>query len=371
MRDELAALTEMSNRYGGNADYVLAGGGNTSVKIGPILYVKGSGTSLATIQAEDFVSMDREKLGRMLEKQYPETDAEREAAALTDLMAARLPENGEKRPSVETLLHNLFPFQYVLHVHPALINGLTCSQGAETRARELLGDDFVWIPIYRPGYALASLCANKLAKYKAIKGKDAQVVLLQNHGIFIAADTVEDIDGIMAGIMQRLVENTPSKPRTQASAYDPIVVRDLSYSIADLSGENTAIEFLVNPDILDFLSSRETFQALENPFTPDHIVYCKAEFIYIETPEVLPRAWKDFVEQNGYSPRVICVRDVGAFFAGPNVRTARTARDLFEDAVKIAVYAENFGGFLHMTDELVDFIRNWEMEAYRSRVAGG
>lgn len=71
----LEELVEMSNRYGSDPAYVLAGGGNTSEKIDTILYVKGSGTSLADITEVDFVSMDRPKLSSMLEKPYPQEDA--------------------------------------------------------------------------------------------------------------------------------------------------------------------------------------------------------------------------------------------------------------------------------------------------------
>jgi rhamnose utilization protein RhaD (predicted bifunctional aldolase and dehydrogenase) len=63
--EELKLLEAMSNRYGADPRYVLAGGGNTSYKNDTTLYVKGSGTSLATIKAEDFVRLDRAKLSAM------------------------------------------------------------------------------------------------------------------------------------------------------------------------------------------------------------------------------------------------------------------------------------------------------------------
>ena len=55
-------LVEFSRRYGSNPELVLAGGGNTSMKEGGILYIKGSGCSLSTIRSVDFVAMDMEKL---------------------------------------------------------------------------------------------------------------------------------------------------------------------------------------------------------------------------------------------------------------------------------------------------------------------
>ena len=58
--DRIMALT--NGAIDANPNYVLAGGGNTSYKNDETLFVKGSGTSLATIKAEDFVRLERAKL---------------------------------------------------------------------------------------------------------------------------------------------------------------------------------------------------------------------------------------------------------------------------------------------------------------------
>ena len=79
---DLETLVRFSNRYGSSTDYVIAGGGNTSCKDAAYLYVKGSGTALATITADGFVAMDREKLACMWDRTYPQADDAREAAAL-------------------------------------------------------------------------------------------------------------------------------------------------------------------------------------------------------------------------------------------------------------------------------------------------
>ena len=120
---DLSTLVKMSNTYGSNPAYVLAGGGNTSVKDETTLYVKGSGTQLATIKAEEFVEMSRARLNEIMKTEYPGNDTEREAAYLADVMAAVTDADKTKRPSVEALLHNLFAYTYVLHVHPTLVNG--------------------------------------------------------------------------------------------------------------------------------------------------------------------------------------------------------------------------------------------------------
>ena len=80
----LNTLCSFSHRYGACADYVLAGGGNTSCKDENYLYIKGSGTALATIEPAGFVRMERAKLADMLTKAYPANEDEREAAVLAD-----------------------------------------------------------------------------------------------------------------------------------------------------------------------------------------------------------------------------------------------------------------------------------------------
>ena len=68
---DLSTLVKMSSTYGSNPAYVLAGGGNTSVKDETTLYVKGSGTQLATIKAEEFVEMSRARLNEIMKTEYP------------------------------------------------------------------------------------------------------------------------------------------------------------------------------------------------------------------------------------------------------------------------------------------------------------
>ncbi len=176
---------------------------NTSVKDETTLYVKGSGTQLATIKAEEFV-MSRARLNEIMKTEYPGNDTEREAAYLADVMAAVTDADKTKRPSVEALLHNLFAYTYVLHVHPTLVNGLTCGKGAKALSEQLLGKEVLWIDICKPGYTLARICYEKMNAYKEEFGKDVQVLLLQNHGIFVAANTVEEIGVLFDGVITNL-----------------------------------------------------------------------------------------------------------------------------------------------------------------------
>ncbi len=358
---QLAALAAMSNKYGADPAFVLAGGGNTSFKSGENLWIKGSGTSLATIQAQDFVVMDRSKLSRMWTADYPENEAAREAAVLQDMMDARIP--GEtRRPSVETLLHDLFPYSFILHVHPALVNGLTCSREAEAGMNRLL-PDAVWVDACKPGYILALECKRLLDAYKAKTGKDAQVLLLQNHGIFFAANSTEELDVLAHTVMSTLAAAVKRTPELDAVPADAVRVAEIANTLSALyGGGSAAVAFMANSEILRYDPATKSL-------SPDHIVYAKAKQLALGEGADLKAAFAAFEAENGYQPKIVFAEGLGMFACGDTAKNANTALVVMLDAIKVVAYTESFGGVLPMPDFLIDFIVNWEVESYRSKVS--
>ena len=326
---ELSTLVKMSNTYGSNPAYVLAGGGNTSVKDDTTLYVKGSGTQLATIKAEEFVKMDRARLNEIMKTEYP--------------------------------LHNLFAYTYVLRVHPTLINGLTCGKGAKALCEELLGKDVLWIDICKPGYTLARICFEKMNAYKEETGKDVQVLLLQNHGIFVAADTVEEIGVLFDGVIGKL-EKQVKRTADVSDAVTP-EKEQAAQKLSSLLGH--AMEVVPAAD--HFVKDKTAAAPLLKPFTPDHIVYCGPYPLFVENIDEAKNALDAFMTEHDKEPRLILVQGVGAFIMEDDKGKAAKAQLLVKDAIKLAVYAESFGGPLQMTDEITYFITHWEAEAYRSK----
>ena len=360
---QLAALAAMSNKYGADAAYVLAGGGNTSFKCREYLWIKGSGTSLATIRPHDFVVMDRNALSVMWTKDYPQEEKAREAAVLADMMAARVP--GEsRRPSVETLLHDLFPQQYVLHVHPALVNGLTCSVEGKT-AMEALFADAVWVDACKPGYILALECKKVMDARKQATGKDVQLLFLENHGIFFAADTVEELDVLAKHVMDTLASRIVNAPDLTEVAADAEKVSQIAELLSKLYGQDAIVSFLANKQILAYDPATESL-------SPDHIVYAKAKQLAL--PEDADAAqiealFAAFTAENGYKPKIVFAKNLGMFACGNNEKEANTALAVMLDAIKVVAYADAFGGVSPMPAFLIDFIVNWEVEQYRSNVS--
>ncbi len=370
----LKSIVEISNRYGGKSDYVLAGGGNTSYKTKTELYIKGSGTSLATITEAGFVRMSRARLGRIWEKEYSSDTDVREAEVLADMMAAKLPGEEGKRPSVETLLHDLFRQTYVLHVHPTLVNALTCSVGGEKLAEGLL-PGCVWVDECEPGYILAKACREKLEAYRRERGVEPKVVLLQNHGIFFAAESKSELSSTVAGVMKALGEHVGARADFKAmddgAREDEAVKAAPAIRMAYDGGGNAVVRYSLNRTVLEFAQSREAFEVLKKPLTPDHIVYCKAEPLFLESPDTdaIASAFAEYESRRGFRPKIVFVKDVGMFAVGKNLKDAVTAEAVWNDAMAITVMSESFGGVRHMADRLADFIVNWEVESYRAKVA--
>jgi rhamnose utilization protein RhaD (predicted bifunctional aldolase and dehydrogenase) len=379
----LAELTAVSRLYGANRDYVIAGGGNTSWKDkdGDALYVKGSGTSLADITAEGFVKMRRPLLAAIWEKYYPEDSAEREAAVLLDMMNARFPGEEKKRPSVETLLHDLLPFRFVVHTHPALVNGVTCSVEGEATVRRLFGGlaaPPVWIPLIDPGYVLAAAVKKELDTYRAHYGTPPQVIFLQNHGIFAASDTVAGVDEIYRSIMETIGKAVHRQPDSGGGAGgEPSEIASaLSAAFCAHFPDGVKTAFAASNELLRLTENRAAFHPVSSAFTPDHIVYAGSDPLFIErsgggqpwTAAVEP-ALKAHVARTGRPPKTVAVEGYGVFGVGASVKAAQLAVDLFEDAARVAAYTESFGGPRFMTREKIDFINNWEVERYRSNVS--
>lgn len=357
---QLAALAAMSNKYGADPAYVLAGGGNTSFKSDKNLWVKGSGTSLATIKAEDFVVLEREKLEAMWSVTYPEEEKAREAAVLSDMMAARV-EGENRRPSVETLLHNLFPHQFILHVHPALVNGVTCGKEGKA-AMQRLFPGAVWVDACKPGYILALECKTMMDAYKAEHGKDVDLLFLENHGIFFAGNSVEEVDTLATKVMDGLNAAVKRHPDLTEVECDAEKVSAAKAKLVALYGEGARVEFLSNKEILSYDPTTKSL-------SPDHIVYAKAKQLSVCEKCDLEAAFASFEAENGYKPKIVFYKGLGMFSCGMSENEAKTAGIVMLDAIKVVAYAESFGGVSPMPEFLIDFIINWEVESYRSKVS--
>ncbi|MBQ4329224.1 MAG: SDR family NAD(P)-dependent oxidoreductase [Lentisphaeria bacterium] len=359
----LQIITQLSNRYGADPAYVLAGGGNTSYKDDKYLYVKPSGVSLAAIKENDFVKMDREIVRSCFA--LPEfADKDEREAKVKSLMAYAIVGDG-RRPSVEAPMHEILPFTFVVHTHPALVNGMTCGNDGKAVAEKLF-PEALWVDYCDPGFILAKVVFDRCEEYKKSFGKAPQVIFLQNHGIFVGADSAEEITAIYDSIMAKL------------SAF----CADKGVDTADIVPGDADIDTVmaVAPALRGYLRGNDcgkpltvtscgAFAIPRGPLTPDHLVYAKAFGLVADTPD--KAAVDAFVAERSYAPRMVEVPGKSVFCSGKNRAAAATVQALALNGALIEKIAAAFGGVHYLTDAQREFIENWEVESYRAKVASG
>ena len=373
----LENLIKISQFYGKNPEMVIAGGGNTSYKNDENIWVKASGHALATITEDGFAKLDRKKLGLIAVNSYSADSFERERQIKDDLMEATITK--DRRPSVETSMHDVIEYAYVVHLHPTKVNGLMCGNEVEKYLAELFGDQVVYIPYIDPGYVLFKEVEKQLAKFKAEKGKAAQIIFLQNHGIFVAADSIDEIETIyndvfakLNGALKEELSEETLPIRDDVAAFVPAIRMMVSEEeIKTLKLRNNAV-------IAQFAKDAAAYEKVAKPFTPDLIVYCKSKYVFIENTEnvddLLAEAKEKisaFISANGFAPKVILLKGIGLLAVGDHAAQCDTILDVYEDAMKISAYSESFGGQHFMTPEQIAFIDTWEVENYRRKIAAG
>ena len=369
-------LIEISRYYGSDNRFVIAGGGNTSYKNEEKIWVKASGSSLATITEDGFAVLDRSKLNRMSDKIYSSNASEREEQVKNDLADATLTKG--KRPSVETSMHNIIQYAYVVHLHPTLVNGLMCAQDGFTKLTELFGDKQVYVPYTDPGYVLFKKVEESIWEYRKINKEEPQVIWLQNHGIFVAADSINEIKVIYTRIIEKLERAVTIQLSLGDRPFCSCTELILPGLRMMLSKEGLKTLKVRKNNLIKFFYDSEIEQKnIARPFTPDAIVYCKSNYLFLnqEDPEAVlieaETAIADFKQKQGYLPKVILIKSIGLVAVGDNTRQCDIILDVFEDAMKIAFLSKSFGDAHPMTQDQIDFIDNWEVENYRRSVAAG
>ena len=366
----LQELISVSRRFGSDPAWLLAGGGNTSFKDGSTLWIKASGKALGNIGADGFCAIDRSKLAAMWSRDYPADSDARESAVLSDMMEARLPgETG--RPSVETLMHDIFPHAFVVHTHPGLVNGLSCGRDGEARFRGLFPDDAVWVPYVDPGLVLARTVKTEVDDFRRRTGKYPSIMFMQNHGLLVAADSAKGVEALSAHVLAVLESLLTRRPDRSIVAVTLAAFAEAASRIGALAPAGSFVVHRADADIMGYAATVDAFKPLSSAFSPDHIVYAGHEFLYAAGAGAIDAAWKEYRARNGADPRVAFVSGVGAFAIAASGGVAGTAMEFLVDACAVAVYSQSFGGALHMTRERIEFIRSWEVERYRAKTSLG
>lgn len=204
--DEPGRLLYRSNLLGADKRVTNYGGGNTSAKIQSldpltgdsvtVLWVKGSGGDIGSMQREGFSTLYQHKLDA-LKDLYRGEEHEDEMVAYLPHCTFNL---NPRAASIDTPLHAYVPHAHVDHVHPDAIIAIAAARDGEALTREVFGDDIGWLPWKRPGYELGlwleAFCRDN---------PNARGVILGSHGLFTWADTARDCHALTIEIINKAI----------------------------------------------------------------------------------------------------------------------------------------------------------------------
>lgn len=377
MKREISELLKISDYYGSNKDFVIAGGGNTSFKDDLTIWIKASGIPLAGLTEEGLVALSREKLSLISVKQYPDDPIVREKEVKED-MFRNIPDlAGSRGPSMESSFHDLIKYKFVVHLHPTIVNGVLCSHNARNLTHQLFGDKVLFVQYTDPGFSLFKKLGGAISSYREKFEKDPQIIFIENLGSIVSADSPEEIKEIYNEILMKIGKVITPFQEFKDLPYNPLLNKVLPAMRILLSGDQPKVlRYRHNTLIAKYYKSQQEFQKISHPLTPDNIVYCKHRYLYIEqasTPDRILESFKGqlerFVNEFKFLPKIIVIKDMGVFAVEDNYNSAESVLDVYEDLIRISHLSSQCGGTRLLTPDQVTFIDQRDVGNFRRKVS--
>jgi rhamnose utilization protein RhaD (predicted bifunctional aldolase and dehydrogenase) len=163
------------------------------------------------------------------------------------------------RPSIETSVHGLMPQAVVLHVHCVSTIAWAIQPDAETQLQKpLAGFNWAFVPYARPGLQLSR------AIRAAIK-PDTEVLILGNHGLAVAAETVDEAENLLTRVVQALRRPARQLPKSDLKRLSALAA-GTDYR---LPHDEAAHGFALDP--------WAHAHGASNVYYPDHVVFLGTE----------------------------------------------------------------------------------------------
>ena len=377
--DDLLALRVYSSRLiGQSADLVLHGGGNTSVKASftdifgvahDVLYVKGSGWDLATIEAGGFAPV---KLDSLL--QLSRFDRLSDADMVRAQRAAML-DPSAPTPSVEAILHALIPYRFVDHTHADAVVVLSNTPDGEARIRSLYGDRMLIVPYVMPGFVLAKKVAELTA---GIDWSKLEGMVLMNHGIFSFADDAKESYQRMIHFVSQAQDALGQRPSplVDGVAVPPLALATLRREVSRVAGTAMLARFDGTPASHAFANNENVRDiATRGPLTPDHVIRTKRVPLIVDgepasAVDSFARKYQAYFEENtdgtltilDSAPRWAVWPTKGTVAFGTRATEVSIVSDIVAHTIGAISDAERLGGWCSLPAADIFAVEYWELE---------
>ncbi len=398
----LEELIYRSNLLGEDRSVANWGGGNTSAKTIEtnfkgneieVMWVKGSGSDLATMNSENFTGLNLEDIKPLLEKDNM-TDEE-----MVDYLEHCMIDAKHPRSSIETLLHAFLPFKHVDHTHPDSIISIACADNGREVAKKIYGDRFVWVPYIRPGFKLSKMIAEGVQNNPSV-----DLVIMEKHGLVTWGNTSKECYDKTISIIQEAEDYIEAKAEGKVpfggTKYDSLTKSEreniLSRVLPVLRGKVSTNKKMVvtndgSKEILDFVNSEDAKKLCQiGAACPDHLVHTKRTPLYIDWDPAskdvdrLIKSIQDgissfkqeyifYFERNKLEgdrmveavPRVVLIPGIGMVNTGKSWINAKVSESLYRRAISVMWGATTLGNFVSLNEAESFAIEYWPLELYK------
>lgn len=326
---DLAALAELSARIGSNPDIIQAAGGNTSIKENGVMWIKASGTLLAEAQQKDiFVPVDATAMCMALAD--PDQDADQP-------INFALGQSG-LRPSIETSLHAVFDQRVVVHVHCVNTLSWAIQQGSdELLATKLLNFKWASVGYCKPGAMLASAVSHVI-------DTGAEIVILKNHGLIVAAETVHAAETLLFDVIASL--EAPMRPFCTIDV--EALGKGLPKGWEALDKDHPLHQVALSPARITHATTGSLY--------PDHVIFCGigAQILTDDDPAATQEA-----------PPFYIVPDRGAII---QCDASQGAKALVRCLGDVLMRLDEDAVLEYLSDEQNYQLLDWDAEKYRQKL---
>ncbi len=386
LKDPLQLRVYTSRLLGQEPALVSYGGGNTSVKTEvqnifgeteKVIYVKGSGWNLATIEAEGFAPVKLEVLLRMAELAEL-TDAEMvhaQRAAMTNPYAPN--------PSVEAIMHAIIPFQYVDHTHADAVLTLTNTAEGEERIKEIYGDEILIVPYVMPGFVLAKKIYDMTREVDWTK---IQGMILMNHGLFTFHDeaqaSYEQMIYLVSQAEAYFFKKGVWDVAVQGEAQEDLTtLAHLRKEVSQVRGQAVLAKLDASPEACGFANLPQMKEiATRGPITPNHTIKTKpipliVEDNLTEAVQQYTTAYQEYFQRHDdgsltcmdLAPRWAIWPKHGMVAFGDNIQEVNIISDIANHTVTAIQRGEALGGWQPLAEKEIFEVEYWELEQAKFR----
>lgn len=388
-RDDLSLRVYTSRLIGEEPTLVLHGGGNTSVKSQitnlfgekeDVLFVKGSGWDLATIEREGFAPVRMDALLKMakLKNLTDSAMVKNQRAAMTDPYAPN--------PSVEAILHAIIPFKYVDHTHADAVVTVTNSPQGEKRIREIYGDKVLIIPYVMPGFILAKKIYEMT---KDINWGKYEGMVLMHHGIFTFHDEARASYELMIKLVSKaeryLHKHKAYKKAPQGNFKEDLLqLARLRKYVSSAQGSAMIAKVNQSDEAVYFSRLKNVATiATRGPLTPDHVIRTKRIPVVVgrdieKDVHTFVKGYKEYFKRNSIgaltaldpAPRWALWPGYGIVNFGKTIKDASMCDDITRQTMRAVLAAEALGQWMALGEKEMFEMEYWELEQAKLKKGG-